>query len=251
MFVVGGWTRYEHDGPVASALSYSAAAGLTWSPLDESFTRIDDVAYGAGQFVAVGETQCLRSPDGAAWTDCEVLGAVFLGVDAVGEELVLIASDGLRTSSDGQIWSDPIVSPVGARIIATVDGSHDKTPPHELGKLVWPRVEEHLRRAAQARLGELDAAQSGNRLASGVVQAWRAAAEGRGAHLVVDQGYHAPGVLDESGLGLTLVDDATAPGVIDDVVDELIELVLAKGGEVTFVDGGLDAHQHVALMLRY
>ena len=125
VFVVGGWTQYMYDGPVASALSYSADAGLTWSPLDESFARIDDVAYGAGQFVAVGETQCLRSPDGAAWTDCGVAGPLFFGVDAVGEQLVLIASDGLRTSSDGQLWSDPLVSPVGSPTeLARGNGRH-------------------------------------------------------------------------------------------------------------------------------
>ncbi|MFO7564703.1 MAG: hypothetical protein R6X02_18815 [Enhygromyxa sp.] len=139
----------------------------------------------------------------------------------------------------------------GDRIIATVEGSHDKTPAPELGKLVWPRVEEQLRAAAQARIAELDAAEGAGRLASGVAQAWRAAAEGRGAHLIVEQDYHVPGTLDSDGLTLTLVDDATAPGVIDDVVDELIELVIAKGGEVTIVEGGLDKHQRVALMLRY
>jgi hypothetical protein len=139
----------------------------------------------------------------------------------------------------------------GDRIIATLEGSHDKTPAHELGKLVWPRVEAQLSAAAQAQIAELEVAGNAGRLASGIVEAWRAAAEGRGAHLVVDHDYHVPGTLDETGLVLTLVDDATVPGVIDDVIDELIELVIAKGGEVTFVDGGLDKHRRVALTLRY
>jgi hypothetical protein len=138
------------------------------------------------------------------------------------------------------------------RIIGTLEGSHDKTPVHELGKLVWPRVREHLDAAAQAQIGQLDVAQNAGRLASGIVQTWRAAAEGRGDHLIVEQDYQVPGTLDDTGLTLTLADDATAPGVIDDVVDELIELVIAKGGQVTFVNnGGLDKHQHVALTLRY
>ena len=47
-------------------------------------------------------------------------------------------------------------------------------------------------------------------------------------------------------------DDPTAPDVIDDAVDELIEIVLAKGGRVIFVDNGaLAIHQRVALILRY
>ena len=46
--------------------------------------------------------------------------------------------------------------------------------------------------------------------------------------------------------------EATAPGVIDDAVDEVIEEVTAKGGSVVFVDNGaLAQHQRVALILRY
>lgn len=139
----------------------------------------------------------------------------------------------------------------GDRIVATLEGSYDKTSAHELGKRVWPRVEEHFVAAAAARLAELDVAESAGRLASGITEAWRAAAEGRGAHLIVEQDYRVPGTLDGDGLVLTLTEDATAPGVIDDVVDELIELVIAKGGEITIVDRGLAKHQQVALMLRY
>jgi hypothetical protein len=139
----------------------------------------------------------------------------------------------------------------GDRIIATLEGSHDRTPAHELGKRVWALVEAELDAAAQAKIKELDAAESAGRLSSGLVQAWRAAAEGRGAHLLVDEGYEQAATLDDTGMVLTLTDDRDAPGVIDDAIDELIELVIAKGGEVTFVNGGLDKQQRVALMLRY
>lgn len=40
--------------------------------------------------------------------------------------------------------------------------------------------------------------------------------------------------------------------VMDDAVDEIIEAVLAKGGNVAIVDDGLlSVHQQIALTLRY
>jgi predicted transcriptional regulator len=40
--------------------------------------------------------------------------------------------------------------------------------------------------------------------------------------------------------------------VVDDAVDEIISLVLEKGGRVVFVDdGALPQHQRIAVMLRY
>ena len=64
--------------------------------------------------------------------------------------------------------------------------------------------------------------------------------------------FHYPARLDASGLLLSSVGDPTAPDAIDDAVDELIEIVLARGGQVVFVDNGaLEAHQRIAIILRF
>lgn len=69
---------------------------------------------------------------------------------------------------------------------------------------------------------------------------------------MVEEDFHYPARLGPSGLLLRPVDDPTAPDVIDDSVDELIETVLASGGRVVFVDNGaLEVHQHIAMILRY
>lgn len=136
-------------------------------------------------------------------------------------------------------------------VIATVEGAHDKTPAHELGALIWPTVQSALaeREQAQAQAAR-DAVGQGKGVA-GIAQVWRAAAEGRVATLVVDEHYQEPATVDETGLVLTPVDDATAPGVIDDAIDDLVENTLAFGGQVVFVDGGLDDLQRVAAVVRY
>jgi hypothetical protein len=137
-------------------------------------------------------------------------------------------------------------------LAATLTGSHDKTPAHELAKLVWPLVESHLARQREQVLQELDAAVSAGKYASGIDAAWRMAHEGRGAVLLVEEDFHYPARVDASGLHLTPADELVGPEVFDDAVDELIETVLDKNGRVVFVENGaLAAHQRLAMILRY
>jgi hypothetical protein len=137
-------------------------------------------------------------------------------------------------------------------IIATLLGSHDKTSPHELGQLVWPLVNEAVLEKKQQALVELDRANSEQKLSSTVGEVWRKAHEGRGKLLLVEKNFYFPGRLDESGVHLFPADDSTQPGVIDDAVDEIIETVLQKQGEVVFLEEGqLAQHQRIALILRY
>ncbi len=137
-------------------------------------------------------------------------------------------------------------------IVATVTGNHDQTPAHDLGKLVWPAVRDALSVKRQRALDALDAAIGAQRFASGLGEAWRRAQEGRGDLLLVEQDYHQAARLDAAAgqLHLVAADDPSAN--MADAVDDLIELVLAKQGNVVFVDDGvLEGHQRVALTLRY
>ncbi|MDZ7343047.1 MAG: hypothetical protein ONA90_00890, partial [candidate division KSB1 bacterium] len=137
-------------------------------------------------------------------------------------------------------------------IAAALTGSHDKTSAHELAKLVWPLMQEHLAHQRRKVLQELEAAVKAGKYASGIDAAWRMAHEGRGAVLLVEEDFHYPAQVDASGLRLTPANNLTGPNVFDDAVDELIETVLAKSGSVTFVENSaLAAHQRLAIILRY
>ena len=137
-------------------------------------------------------------------------------------------------------------------IVATVNGSHDKTPPHELGALVWPEVKASLAKRREEAFTELDKAIGERKIASSVGEVWRFANEGRGNLLLVEEDFYFPAILDESGTHLLPAGDPMAPGVIDDAVDDIIETVLNKQGRVVFVDSGrLEDHQRIALTLRY
>jgi hypothetical protein len=136
-------------------------------------------------------------------------------------------------------------------IVGLVAGSHDNPNPSSLGKLVWPvfKAGSTLRRTrALVRLRE---AVSLNRHASGIDQVWRSAYENRCQTLLVETGFEYPADLDPQGDRL-LPYSGRGAAALDDAVDDVIEKVIARGGEVFFYESGvLDLHQRIAAVLRY
>ena len=113
-------------------------------------------------------------------------------------------------------------------------------------------VESGLADKRQQYLAELDKAIGERKVVSTVGEVWRLANQGRGSLLLVEEDFHYPGRLDESGTHLFPADDPTQPGVIPDAVDEIIETVLSKQGRVVFTPNGqLDIHQRIVMTLRY
>jgi hypothetical protein len=81
---------------------------------------------------------------------------------------------------------------------------------------------------------------------------WRYSRQGRAELLIVERSYSVAGRWDADHQTFTIVSDPTEPGVIDDVVDDIIEAVLDHRGKVVFVpDGTLQTCQHIAMTLRY
>jgi hypothetical protein len=137
---------------------------------------------------------------------------------------------------------------------ASLTGNHDQTSPTDLGRLVWPVMEEALHQERLRALSTLDAAVGAQRVASGIIDVWARAYEGRGALLLVEEGYHQVAQLEpERGRLQPLAEgDPVPPEAIGDAVDEVIEAVLAAKGEVVFFDDGiLEGHERIALTLRY
>ncbi len=137
-------------------------------------------------------------------------------------------------------------------ISATLEGSHDSTPTHELGELVWPVVKEALAKGRQKYLDDLDKAVGERKFVSTIGEVWRMAQAGRGRLLLVEEDFHYPARVDASGLRIDPAEDIESPDVLDDAVDEVITTVQDKGGKVVFLENGqLDAHSRIALILRY
>jgi len=136
-------------------------------------------------------------------------------------------------------------------IVGLVAGSHDDPNPTALGKLVWPVFKSGATLRRTRALVRLSEAVSVNRHASGIDQVWRAAFDKRCQTLLVETGFEYPADLDPQGDRL-LPYSGRGAAALDDAVDEVIERVIAAGGEVFFYDPGvLDLHQRIAAVLRY
>ena len=100
--------------------------------------------------------------------------------------------------------------------------------------------------------GELEKARNEKMVRTDLQQIYRSAVEGNVVKLLVRQGYIVPATIDESALTLLVADDATAEGVTDDAVSEIVEIVSHNGGEVVFVPkDSMDEKEPIALITRY
>ena len=141
---------------------------------------------------------------------------------------------------------DDVASHAGA-VIGSVEGGHDGASGHDLLELVQPVLEADIERRQRAALLELDAARKGRRYAAGLEEVWQLARQGRGAHLIVEDGYRTQALVYDDHLVLSETEADT-----EDAVDDVIEIVLSHGGEVTFVpDYMLADHDRIALVARY
>ncbi len=136
-------------------------------------------------------------------------------------------------------------------IVGLVAGSHDDPRPSALGKIVWPVFKSGATLSRTRALVRLNEAVSLNRYASGIDQVWRAAHENRCQTLLVETDFEYPADLAPDGDRL-LPYTGQGAAALDDAVDELIEKVIALGGQVFFYElGVLDLHQQIAAVLRY
>jgi len=136
-------------------------------------------------------------------------------------------------------------------IVGVVSGSYDDPNPAALGKLVWPVFKSGATLRRTRALARLNEAVSVNRHASGIDQVWRAAFDKRCQILLVETGFEHPADVTPQGDQL-LPYSGRGAAAVDDAVDEVIERVIADGGDVFFYEPGvLDLHQRIAAVLRY
>jgi hypothetical protein len=125
-------------------------------------------------------------------------------------------------------------------IIGQTDGDHSATSTRDLGRIVWPIVKNVMANAGQKLERDLAAAMRTHNIAIGIDAVIKSVDAGVGATLLVEDGYSVT-----PSASFSLLDDA------DNVVDVVIDKVLALGGNVIFVENGLlSKFQSTALILR-
>ena len=121
----------------------------------------------------------------------------------------------------------------------------------ELAARVRPVLEDFLGDRERAATDLLAQRSRRGATVSGLTACWSAVVADEPEMLVVEESLAVPARLSSDGSALLPTGDREAPDVLDDAVDELIELVLARGGWVSLVaDGTLSQHGGVAVTLR-
>jgi hypothetical protein len=137
------------------------------------------------------------------------------------------------------------------RLAGQIPANVATEPLSQLALRTRPILERYLLSRQEEALALLDRRVGAKRAVSGMTSAWLAARGERPEMLAVEQGLFYPARLSGDGDLLIPATDVEHPDVLDDAVDELIELVLDRGGWVALVeDGLLAAHGGVALTLR-
>ncbi|MGY1735517.1 baeRF3 domain-containing protein [Geodermatophilus sp. SYSU D00684] len=138
-----------------------------------------------------------------------------------------------------------------ARLAGTVPADLTRAPLPVLAPRIREVLEEYLLSRQGEALAHLERRRSRHAVVEGIDAAWLAARRERPEMLAVEEGFTHPARLSPDGDFLLPAGDVEHPDVVDDVVDELIELVLLRGGWIAFVtDGALSASGRVALTLR-
>jgi hypothetical protein len=138
------------------------------------------------------------------------------------------------------------------RIIGTVEGSYEKTSVPELAKIVWHAAREGFDSKRREVLNQLDHAVGAKQFASGIDGVWRMAQEGRVATLLVEEDFHYPATVSEDGLSIKSTLHNHQSATLPDAVDEVIEAVLKRSGQVVFQEkGALDGHRRIAAITRF
>lgn len=141
-------------------------------------------------------------------------------------------------------------------VMLSIHSGHNSDNPHELGKALWPEIKEALTAERAKVFDELNNAKGNKLFVGGLNEVWQAVTDGRAELLVVEEDLHIPAQVSEDGRKLTeiSVEDAKGEHAYEDIVDEMIEKVLAAGGRVRFVNSkalGEHADYGLAVVTRY
>jgi hypothetical protein len=116
----------------------------------------------------------------------------------------------------------------------------------------WPVVKEYMEKKNAERFNELDKAVGAGKVVVDLNDILSTIRQGRGKTIFVKPGHFVPALLENDSITIVASHERTKKGVVDDIVDELIEENFRFGGDVVFLDDArLDAYNGMVLSTRY
>ena len=138
------------------------------------------------------------------------------------------------------------------RIFHKIAGNYNHLNHKEIADLVWPHVRKHLLEEQAQSIREFQEKVGQKHAISGIQEVWKASREGNASKLLVEKDFHKPGFVEADTEHLFLQPPRVAHQATPDAVEDIIEMVLKKKGQVLFMENdGLKDFQHIALITRY
>jgi Bacterial archaeo-eukaryotic release factor family 3 len=140
------------------------------------------------------------------------------------------------------------------QIAGYTHGNFEAASEKQIHSALAPQISAWRQARQLTLLADLDAARGAGKLATGIQAVWDAAVNKKGRLVVVEKNYTCPAHKGSTAGELIL--EPTGGGnntlFIKDAVDDIIEMVLASGGDVAFTDeGALYNYQRIALVQYY
>jgi hypothetical protein len=138
-------------------------------------------------------------------------------------------------------------------LIEFVKGNYEERTPGQLKEVLVPHIEKWGKVKQSYLLRQLDEAAGKKKLAIGIKDVWAEVNNHKGRLLLVEKDYM---YAAQHGVDKEVIYEMTALSNnfsnIRDAVDDVMEKVLADGGDVEFVDKGvLKQYGHIALVQYY
>ncbi|AXY74169.1 hypothetical protein D3H65_09360 [Paraflavitalea soli] len=138
-------------------------------------------------------------------------------------------------------------------VFGLLPGNFSHLSLNELGALTWPIMKSFLDDWKQQQVIALQETHGKAHVLTTLQDIWKAVQEGRGARLLVEKDLSIPAYLsNDNGYQLHLHPPKGRHRILPDVINSLMETVLAKHGEVIMLENGfLENFQRMLLVTRY
>jgi hypothetical protein len=111
--------------------------------------------------------------------------------------------------------------------------NYNNTAKHHITSQSWEIIKEQQKKRRESAVSEMKEANAQNKVLTDLQEIYRAAKEGRGDLLIVQQDY-SQAVKFTNELSFELADEAGKPGVVDDITGDIAWEVISRKGRVIF-----------------
>lgn len=144
------------------------------------------------------------------------------------------------------------ITSYGKQIVGKISGNYTNANHAKFANLSLMQLKTFFNKNNEKLIEEFEDKAGKGLGIEGIIETWSAAKDGKGFTLLVEKDYKCPAFIDKNGKELHLRPFKKFRKITTDAVDDVIEMVLNKKGNVVFVENGmLKDHQHISLITRY